>query len=318
MVSWITAGAVVGAVLLDLCFGDPPNRFHPVVAMGNWIACTRRIAASQNDSIRLCIGSISLALGVACAFAIGWGVEQISRIVPFLVAVFLQALVLKSTLSIRSLASAAGSVAIALRDGDLELARQRVAYHLVSRDVSNLDECALSAAAIESVAENTSDSCVAPLFFFAVAGLPGALVYRFVNTSDAMLGYRTKELEWFGKPAARLDDLLNLIPARLTALVMLLVGHVYGKSRRAAFVVWLRDHRLTASPNAGHPMSAASGLLGVLLEKRDLYRLGAEFPPPKINAIGASIQLMYRTALTVVLVVVLWCYLRNVLMGGLK
>ncbi|MFY8200251.1 MAG: cobalamin biosynthesis protein [Pirellula staleyi] len=316
MVDSVAATAVIVAVCVDLVFGDPPNRYHPVVAMGNFIGAMRRLANEKSEAIRFGIGILCLVIGSALFIAIGWGVERFSQELPFVLAVLLQALVLKTTFSIRSLASAGRSVAEALQIGDLGLARQRVAYHLVSRDVSQLDEAELSAAAIESVAENTSDSLIAPIFYYAIAGLPGALVYRFVNTNDAMLGYRTKELEWLGKPAARLDDLLNLIPARLTALIMLIVGRVDNESRRSAFAVWFRDHRLTASPNAGHPMSAAAGLLGVVLEKRDHYRLGAGLPQPTVRSIDAVIKLLYRTSLAGSMLVMLWCILRSVWFGG--
>ena len=308
MIEYASAVAIIVAIVIDWRFGDLPNQFHPVVAMGNWIGSTRRQGLTfSSNSARFCIGLISLLVGMLVVGVLGWGIERASRQTPFFVAVLIQAAVLKCTFSIRSLASAAESVATALRGQDLPLARQQLAYHLVSRDVSKLDESAVAAAAIESVAENTSDSFIAPLIFFAVGGLPAALVYRFVNTCDAMLGYRTIELEWLGKPAARVDDLLNLIPARLTAVLMLMVGPAAKTvDRQFAIRVWLRDHRLTSSPNAGHPMSAAAGLLGVELEKRDHYRLGASLPRPTVGSIDAVNSLLYRTALAGAVGAILW------------
>jgi adenosylcobinamide-phosphate synthase len=199
--------------------------------------------------------------------------------------------------------------------GDIPLARQQVAFHLVSRDVSSLEASDLSAATIESVAENSSDSIVAPLLYFAIAGLPGALVYRFVNTCDAMLGYRTNELEWFGKSAARFDDLLNLLPSRLTAAIMLLAGACWGTASgvRRACLVWWRDHTLTASPNAGHPMSAAAGVLGVQLEKQGHYRLGADLPRPSASTIFHSIKLLWITAVIAVAILSAATWMRGLL-----
>ena len=308
MFEHVPAAALLVALIADSQFGEPPNRLHPVVAMGNWIGLTRRQGRKfHSNAARFCIGLASLLLGVFVIGVIGWGIERLSRQTPFFMAVLIQAAVLKCSFSVRSLATAAESVASALHRNDLSLARQQLAYHLVSRDVSKLDESSVAAAAVESVAENTSDSFIAPLIFFAVAGLPGALVYRYVNTCDAMLGYRTRDLEWLGKPAARADDLLNLIPSRLTAALMLLVGTACKCiDRREAMKVWWRDHRLTSSPNAGHPMSAAAGVLGVVLEKHNHYRLGDGQLLPTFASIGAANSLLYRTAIAGTLVALIW------------
>lgn len=284
------------AFALDVVWGDPPNRFHPVAWMGNAIATARRLSPRQGNLRRFIYGGLFLALGVSLVGLIGWAIERGSETMPLGLAVTVQALVLKSTFSVRSLSRAARSVAEPLRGDDLAAARHQVAYHLVSRDVSALGASDLSAATIESIAENTSDSVVAPLFYFAIAGLPGALAYRFVNTCDAMWGYRTTELEWLGKTSARLDDVLNLIPARLTALVMVLVGGFYQRRMGTAFRIWRSDRALTASPNAGHPMSAAAGVLGVSLEKRGHYLLGGGLPAPDVNDIERAIRLLWGTA----------------------
>jgi adenosylcobinamide-phosphate synthase len=144
---------------------------------------------------------------------------------------------------------------------------------LCSRSPDDLDAPALIAATVESIAENASDSLVAPLLFFAFFGVPGAVFYRVANTQDAMMGYHGR-LEYAGKVAARLDDLLNLVPARMTALLLLLAGALQGADVRRGLGVLLRDGARTESPNAGRPMSAMAGLLGVRLEKQGCYALG--------------------------------------------
>lgn len=305
--------ALAIAILVDWRFGDLPNSLHPVVAMGNWIAWTRcQVLKSQNRQYRFVGGLASLLLGIVVLAGIGWSLERLSLETPFVIAVLVQAAVLKCTFSIRSLGAASNSVASALHNRDLTLARQQLAYHLVSRDTSQLDESLIAAAAVESVAENTSDSFIAPLIYFVIAGLPGALVYRYVNTCDAMLGYRTPELEWLGKSAARTDDLLNWIPSRATAILMLIVGPAsktmlgYSINRIAAMAIWLRDCRLTASPNAGHPMSAAAGLLGIVLEKHEYYRLGQGQSLPTVASIDAVNSLLYRTAIAGSFVAIAW------------
>jgi adenosylcobinamide-phosphate synthase len=155
--------------------------------------------------------------------------------------------------------------------GDLVEARRLLSYHLVSRDVTNLDASHVVGAAISSLAENLNDSVVAPLLAYRLGGLPTAYAYRAINTADAMLGYRTPELEWFGKPAARADDIVNWIPARLTALLIAIASGAPRESLNVARA----DARRCPSPNGGWPMAAMAGALGVVLVKRGVYTLHA-------------------------------------------
>ena len=211
---------------------------------------------------------------------------------PVLAGVFLEALLLKQTFSLKGLHRAANDVQRALTDHNLAMARKWLGWHLVSRDVSNLNENEVAAAAIESLAENTSDGVIAPWFWYMVGGLPAAYFYRFVNTSDAMLGYHDEMHEWLGKAPARGDDLLNLIPARLTAILIIMTATLEGNGGDRAWRIWRRDAHLTQSPNAGHPMSAMSGALGVRLGKEGLYELGAELPPPRPSHISQALHLL--------------------------
>ena len=175
-------------------------------------------------------------------------------------------------------------------------ARRLTNWHLVSRDTSKLTESQVAAATIESVTENTSDSIIAPLFYYTLFGLPGAFAYRFANTADSMLGYHDAEREWLGKIPARLDDVLNYIPARLTAALFILVSWVSNGEATTATAIWRRDSRKTDSPNAGHPMSAGAGALGVELEKVGYYNLGEGQRPPQADDIPRSVRLMRTTA----------------------
>ena len=297
MINLHVAAVVALALLVDVTMGDPPNRFHPVAWMGNVIAIARRKAPATGETVRFLYGMGLVFGGMVFLGCVGWAIQRLCLASSVLVSIVVQAIVLKCMFSVRSLAAAGKLVSGALRQQELELARHHVATHLVSRDVSKLDESKLAAATIESVAENTSDSVIAPLFYFAIAGLPGALVYRFVNTCDAMISYRTAELEWFGKTAARTDDLLNWVPSRITAVLMLLVGGIRTGKFRDPIAIWMRDHRLTASPNAGHPMSAAAGVLGVVLEKEEHYILGKGQPDPCTVTIEQAIRLLWDTSL---------------------
>ena len=200
--------------------------------------------------------------------------------------------ILSQLIAWRGLMQAGGAVAKALEEGDLDEARRLLGWHLVSRDVSKLDGSLVAAGTIESLAENSSDSVVAPLLWYGVGGLPAALAYRFVNTADAVLGYRDAEREWLGKSAARLDDLVNLAPARLTAFLIAAGAAPGGGNGASAWRIWRRDGGKTASPNAGQPMSAAAGALEVELEKVGHYRLGEGLRKPEAGDIRRARKIL--------------------------
>lgn len=287
--------AVIGlALLFDALSGDPPNRFHPVAWMGSAIAAVKHRAPGQGNGWRFAYGAALDVTGMCLVAGIGCVLTRLLALLPAPLRWSGEAVVLKMVFSLRGLGAAAGQVKAALDADDLSEARRLVSWHLVSRDTSALDASQVAAATVESVAENTSDGVIAPLFYYALGGLPAALAYRFCNTADSMLGYRDPEHEWLGKVPARLDDAANLIPARLTALLFVLAS-LLGADARRAWRVWRRDRHRTASPNAGHAMSAMAGALGVELEKADHYRLGQGQRAAAAADVGRSAQLM-RTA----------------------
>lgn len=208
---------------------------------------------------------------------------------------------MKTTFSLRELEAAALRVRDALPD--LNLARERLS-HLCSRDASNLSEEEIIAATIESIAENISDGFVAPFFYWALFGVPGALYYRAVNTLDSMIGYHG-EFEQFGKASARLDDVLNWIPARITAGALWLGGKARGFDAGGGFAILRRDGAKTESPNAGRPMAMMSGLLGVELEKPGHYRLGDAKRPLTRARIDEALSVAATAALIVLGVLLL-------------
>jgi adenosylcobinamide-phosphate synthase len=286
---------IILAVGLDLTFGDPPNRYHPVAWMGSALEMARQRLPKRGRLLPLLSGAFLIGAGLVVAVAIGALINRGLRLMPLPLALFGEALVLKSLFSIKGLAVAARAVASALYQGDLPAARALASWHLVGRRTDGLDAPRIAAAAIESVAENASDGVVAPLFYYGLGGLSGALAYRLINTADSVLGYRDADREWLGKVPARLDDLANLIPARLTALLIILAAPFAGGNPLQALRIWWRDARQTASPSAGHPMSAAAGALGVELEKLGYYRLGAGLRLPDVADIRRAIRLLSGT-----------------------
>ena len=261
------------ALALDLLLGDPPNRFHPVAWMGRLIGWGEKKAPTGRPWCRFVYGVALVLVGAAgCTLPVVLllaGAKRCGVGIYVVTAV----LVLKSTFAYSGLARAAGSVRCALQAGNLPEARRLAAWHLVSRDTSELSEELVAAAAVESVAENITDGIVAPLLYFLLAGVPGAWAYRFFNTCDSMLGYHDPQHEYLGKFAARLDDLLNWLPARLTALLMVAAARLAGEDAPGSWRTMWAQHGRTASPNAGWTMAATAGALNVTLEKVGYYRL---------------------------------------------
>jgi adenosylcobinamide-phosphate synthase len=280
---------LLASLIIDRALGDPPNRLHPVAWLGRWIGHLAK---------RLPNGRVwGLALVVACAApyafgfgAIGWAVAQLN---PLLVAPLLSL-----QLSWRGLHTHASSVLRALESGDLERAREEVS-RLVGRETSELSEEEVASAAIESVAENATDGIVGPAFLFLIASplglgpaLGAASLYRAINTLDAMVGYKLPGIRELGLVPAKLDDLLNLLPARLAGLSLISASLLMGYDWRGAVRTYLLERGKTESPNAGHPMSAVAGALGVRLEKRNHYALEGGGSLPKGEQIRDALRLL--------------------------
>ncbi len=296
--------ALALALVLDVIVGDPPNRFHPVAWFGSLAnVAKRRLFQPAGPPLEQLLAG---TLGTLALIMVAVGLPMMALIaLPFAKAL-LAALLLKASFALRALVAAGARMRHALQASDLDAARAGLG-HLCSRSPDDLAPQELAGATIESLAENLSDSFVAPLFYFALFGLPGALAYRAANTLDAMFGYRGK-YEWFGKTPARLDDLLNLVPARLTALLLLIAGRLLGHPAARAIGIWRRDCRKTPSPNAGHPMAMMAGLLNVQLDKRGVYALGDAGSPAGPQEISQAIRIMQAAAalFALALLVSLW------------
>ena len=260
---------LLAALAIDAAIGGRPGPFgvlpHPVRLIGALIAWLERRLndAGRSDGMRRRRGVLAVLIVCGLCAASGWAVAAAARQVP--AAILVELALVVSLLAQRSLFDHVRAVARALRGGGVEAGRGAVG-HIVGRDVRVLDEHGVARAAIESCAENFSDGVVAPVFWYALAGLPGLLVYKAANTLDSMIGHRSERYLAFGWAAARLDDLLNLIPARLAALLLTAAAALMpAASGRRALTVMRRDARGHRSPNAGWPEAAAAGALGLAL-----------------------------------------------------
>ncbi|MGC0151123.1 adenosylcobinamide-phosphate synthase CbiB [Chromobacterium vaccinii] len=280
------------ALLMDRLLGEPP-RWHPLVGFGRLVKAVERLAypaqAQSARQMRL-RGAAAITLLLVPATLAAWLLVR-----PPPLQIVAPIVLLYLAVGAQSLAQHAEVVRKALADGDLALARERVGW-IVSRDTSELDEAGVARAAIESVLENGSDAVFAALFWFLVLGAPGAVLYRLANTLDAMWGYKNARYLHFGWAAARFDDVLNYLPARLTAVTYLLLGHAADGWR-----CWRTQAPTWYSPNAGPVMTAGAGALGVSLGGGARYHgswkerppLGCG-PTPTHEDIGRAVRLVKR------------------------
>lgn len=295
------------AYALDWCIGDPEWLPHPVRFIGKGIEIGERFLRSNSSSERceMFTGGI-LAAGIVAgaAFFTAWPVNRIrrqSRLVGNLMEIVLSS----SCVATRNLLDEAGCVLRALEAGDVPFAQKRLA-RIVGRDTENLDVSEISRALIETLAESLSDGIIAPLFFLTIAGMQAGMAYKAINTLDSMIGHSDERYLYFGRAAARLDDLANYIPSRISALLICCSSILLrAASSRSAFSVWIADGGKHPSPNAGQPESAMAGALQVRLGGANTYggkrleapHLGAQFDSPSITHARSALRLTAITSI---------------------
>ena len=283
------------ALVIDLTLGEQPRVIHPVVWMGKVASFLIKGGSNRLPAVQFLYGLgvvlVTAGIFVVPVYFILFYLKNLS-IVAYVV---LAAVILKSSFSLKELRRSALRVRERLAEDKLAEARFEL-RSLVGRDTSKLDKNLMVSATVESVAENGCDSFVAPLFYFLLFGVPGAVVYRVINTLDAMIGHHG-EFEYLGKFAARLDSVANFIPARITALIIVLAAWIRKRNASVAWQIMLRDRTRTESPNAGWTMSAIAGALGVQLEKVGHYKLGDNHNSLSLSTIDASLQIVMTAAL---------------------
>jgi len=259
-----------GAWFVDQVFGEYPARIHPVVWMGRSVNAIRRLKPQTPTSqflLGLLLATCLPAMFAAISFAaLEWTKDWV--IIHIIIGIFL----LKASFALKVFGDAAFQVTKLIETGAIDQARKSLSA-LCSRDPAQLDEEELINSSIASVAENLCDSVIAPLFYFYLFGIPGAIAYRMVNTLDAMIGYRD-ERRYLGAASARFDDVLNWFPARLSSFLLLLSALIVRQPVANAWSITWRDHDKTPSPNGGWTMAAMAGILGLQINKPGIYSLG--------------------------------------------
>ena len=270
---------IVGfALLLDFLIGDPKTKYHPTAWIGKLIAVLVPFTRNNSPKKELFGGILIVFVVVTIVstllVALDFGISLLTiDVISLVVSIVVGSILLKTTIAIRGMQKHALSVVDALEKDDLDSARNHLSM-IVKRNTKHLDKNHISSAVLESVSENTVDGITGPLFYYAIFGLPGAFVYRAINTIDSMVGYKTslfRNIGWFG---ANCDTILNYIPSRLTGLVMILSALILGYNWKESFYIMKRDCKKLESPNAGFPIAALAGALGTKLEKINYYAVG--------------------------------------------
>ena len=247
--------------ILDLIIGDPQGWPHIVRFYGKVIEFFERLFYPMKNKH---LGGLLLVLCTLCSAGTVFGTAVMLAKKSLIAMIIVDAVISWQCLAVKSLAAETDKVYEALESNDINKARKAVSM-VVGRDTENLNEKDIARAAIETVAENTSDGICAPMFYLAIGGPVAGCLYKAVNTMDSMVGYRNEKYSRFGTAAARLDDILNYIPSRLTALSMIAASKVCGNSSKNALRIWLRDRRKHDSPNSAQTESVMAGALGIRL-----------------------------------------------------
>ena len=308
----ISLAACVTGFLLDFLFGDPVWLYHPVRLIGNFISFGEkklRGIFGKKEKGELAAGTVLWFLTAGFSFVIPflvlWGAQRLHPVLRFLIESFW----CYQILAARCLVEESGKVYDRLKEKDLPGARKAVSM-IVGRDTENLTEEGVTKAAVETVAENTSDGVTAPLLFLILGGASFGFLYKAVNTMDSMLGYKTEKYLYFGRFPAKMDDVFNFIPSRVTALFMIAAAFLTGMDGKNAWMIWRRDRRKHASPNSAQTESVCAGALRVRLAGDAVYfgklhkkeYLGDPLRPIEPEDIRRAGRLMYVTAFLVLLV----------------
>jgi adenosylcobinamide-phosphate synthase len=306
----LLGGGLAFGILLDIVFGDPRNKYHPVSWLGKLIESITpnlkhgggRVGSNSHQKIEKVNGilfSCSLISGIALlTIALASLTALFTGIV---ITLILFAILLKISIALKGMEKSAIQITHSIKAGNLEEARYNLSM-IVRRDISTLDEEYIQSATIECISESTVDGIISPLFFYTILGPAGCLAFRVVNTLDSMLGYKDPYYKDIGWMSAKLDTIFNFLPARITGLLMVVSACMVQADWRNSLSILIRDHHKTPSINAGYPMSSMAGALRVKLEKMGSYSLGEGTELITVDKCMLAIKIMKITTMLFCLV----------------
>lgn len=302
-----TVVAIVTGFILDLILGDPHSLPHPICLIGNFISFLernlRKILGFSNNGL-LIGGGVMVFLVISTCFAVPYALLYLAGMVNPWLAFALETLMFYQIFATKCLRDESMKVYYALQKGDLDEARLMLSW-IVGRDTKNLSEAEVTKGAVETIAENTADGIIAPMFYMFLGGAPLAFLYKGINTMDSMVGYKNEKYLYFGRCAAKLDDVANFIPARITGLLMIAAAYFLNLDVQGAWKTFWRDRYNHLSPNSAMTESVAAGALNIQLGGGHFYfgkwvhkdTIGDDIRPVKAEDIVATNNLLYMTAI---------------------
>jgi len=287
------------AYVLDLIFGDPQNVVHPVQVIGKIISAGEKVLLRKK--YKFLAGAVLNIFTVSITYTLMYLISKSVKISVFFMII--EIYLMYTIFSINSLAREGNRVYRILKEGDIEKARKDLSY-LVSRDTETMDEKMIIRSTMETISENTVDGIVAPMFYMFLGGMPLAMAYKAINTLDSMVGYKNEKYMDFGKFSAKVDDVANFIPARITGILIVLASMILGYNYKNSLKIFLRDRKNHSSPNSAHSEASVAGALGVQFGGKVSY-FGKEIDKPTIGDktkefeledIRKNIRIMYVTS----------------------
>lgn len=286
---------IVIGYILDMVIGDPQNSYHPIRYIGKLAQSMEKLWRHVFSKKQKLAGLFSWLSIVIITFLITLGIVVISNIINPILGTVVSGILIYFCISAKGLKVEGLKVINILESGDIVRARKQLSY-IVGRDTENLDEEAIVRAVVETVAENMSDGIIAPLIFAGLGGAPLAFLYKAVNTCDSMFGYKNDKYKDFGFVSAKLDDVFNYIPARITAYLIVLASWILRMNYKNSFKIYKRDRYNHSSPNSAHPEAAVAGALGIRLGGANYY-FGKLVEKPTIGDFISKIKIdhVYKT-----------------------
>ncbi len=301
---------LLGGYLLDLLLGDPQGFPHPVRYIGGLINYLEKFLYIRKEPNKLLLaGGCLTTMVVLISYFVTYGIIKLMTLLHPLLGIMISVILAYTILATRSLHKESEKVLIQLKNNNITEARRYLSY-IVSRDTTQLNEREIVRGTVETIGENISDGIIAPLFYLLLGGVPLAMAYKAINTLDSMVGYKNEKYLYFGRASAKLDDLVNYIPARLTVIFITMAAIIIGKNGVQSFKTALKDGRNHNSPNSGFPEASVAGALGIQLGGNNQYfgkivekpTIGIDINPLKQEHILETINLMYATSAVAVII----------------